>query len=162
MLWLRGLLFTLLVPTVVGYLIPASLPHPPPGESLAAHGGWILIAAGAAIYLHCLLRFLAAGGTPAIYFTRALRHVIGEEPDALVSGGLYRFSRNPMYVAVVTAVFGQAVLYQSKAIAIYGFVVFVCFHIAVVWVEEPHLRAVRGTEYADYCRRVPRWIGLPR
>ncbi len=73
--------------------------------------GWFLIVPGALIYLSCLIRFLLAGGTPAIFFTRPLRFLIGEEPKALVADGLYRYTRNPMYVGVLLAVIGQAILY---------------------------------------------------
>jgi hypothetical protein len=57
------------------------------------NGGWLLVGVGILLYALSLLRFLAAGGTPAIFFTRHLRLLIGEEPAALVSAGLYRFSR---------------------------------------------------------------------
>jgi protein-S-isoprenylcysteine O-methyltransferase Ste14 len=130
---LRGLVFTLLVPGVVGVWALLALRSGASARAGFWRAGWIAIAGGAALYLSCLLRFLAAGGTPAIFFTRRLRFLIGEEPDSLVHGGPYRFSRNPMYLGVL---------------------VVVCF-------EEPHLRARQGTAYADYCRRVPRWFGWP-
>ena len=81
---------------------------------------------------------------PAIFFTRPFRFLIGEEPAGLVSGGLYRFSRNPMYVGVLLAVFGRAMLFKSAPLAAYGCTVFACFHVIVVLVDEPHLRATRG------------------
>jgi protein-S-isoprenylcysteine O-methyltransferase Ste14 len=124
--------------------------------------GWALIVCGVIVYALCLLRFLAAGGTPAIYFTRGLRFLIGEEPDSLISAGLYRFSRNPMYVGVLMVIFGQAIVLSSSRLAVYGGVVFLIFHLTVVLVEEPHLRATRGRPYERYCRRVPRWLGARR
>ena len=124
--------------------------------------GWLLIVTGALIYLLCLMRFLASGGTPAIFFTRRLRSLLGEEPTSLVSDGLYRFSRNPMYVGVLMVIFGQAVLLASSTVAVYGLAVFVFFHCAVVFFEEPHLRRTRGLAYEEYCRLVPRWWGLPQ
>lgn len=120
----------------------------------------MLIAPGMAIYLLCLVRFLAAGGTPAIFFTRPLRILIGEEPRAFVADGLYRFSRNPMYAGVLMAVFGQAIWFASERLAVYGLVLFGCFHAVVVWVEEPHLRKQNGEPYLRYCRTVPRWVKL--
>jgi len=119
------------------------------------------VAAGTLIYGLCLIRFLAAGGTPAIFFTRHLWLLIGEEPARLVSGGLYRFSRNPMYGGVLLVVFGQAALFASPRMAAYGCALFVFFHLIVVFVEEPHLRAARGLPYESYCREIPRWLGLP-
>ncbi len=161
MLWIRGLIFTVLVPGVVGFWLPSAVD---PGAHRAGgiwEAGWIPIAAGTLIYLWCLLRFLAAGGTPAIHFTRPVRFLIGEEPKGLVSGGLYRYSRNPMYMGVLTAIFGQAILFASPRIAGYGCVVLACFYLIVVLIEEPHLRATRGQAYEEYCRAVPRWIGVP-
>lgn len=81
MLALRGILFTIFVPGMVGGYIPylfhqgsspatglATL-----GDALRAVLGWTLVAAGATIYVLCLLRFLAAGATPMIFFARAQR-----------------------------------------------------------------------------------------
>jgi protein-S-isoprenylcysteine O-methyltransferase Ste14 len=161
MLWLQGLIFTVLVPGVVAVYVPQTLREGP-----AAGGwwsvGWILFALGALIYLRCLLDFLLAGGTPSIFFTRPIRAILGEEPQKVVGGGLYRYSRNPMYVGVLTALAGQAIVYRSRAIAIYLLIAAVVFHCVVVFLEEPHLARVRGSAYNDYRRRVPRWLGLPR
>lgn len=159
--WIRGLIFTVLVPAVVGFFLPAAID--PRARRLGSVWdlGWVFIAAGALIYALCLARFLIAGGTPAIFFSRHLRFLIGEEPGALVSSGLYNFSRNPMYVGVLMIVFGQAVLFASLRLVAYGCVLFVFFHLIVVFTEEPHLRATRGHPYDLYCRTVPRWMGLP-
>jgi protein-S-isoprenylcysteine O-methyltransferase Ste14 len=114
------------------------------------------------VYLLCLLRFLAAGGTPAIYFVRHLRAVIGESPPWLVERGLYRISRNPMYVGVLLVVIGQAIVFASAATARYAVALALTFHLVVVLLEEPHLRQEHGPAYDDYCRRVPRWLGRLR
>lgn len=162
LLWLRGVAFTVLVPAVVGFYVPSTFlegRHLQPG---AWQAGWVLVIAGTATYLVCLIQFLTAGGTPAIFFTRHLRFLIGQEPTVVVRQGIYRISRNPMYVGVLTAVFGQAILYRSRAVAIYGLCLWVCFHLVVVLLEEPHLRATRGEEYKRYCRQSPRWIGWGR
>ena len=159
MLWLRGLIFTLVVPFVVGVLVPWRISrgsHIAGGWSLA---GWFVIAIGAAIYLACLLSFLQSGGTPAPFFLRHLQAAIGREPPRVVRDGLYRYSRNPMYVGVVLLIFGQALLFRSKDVLIYGASAWLIFHLVVVLIEEPHLRRQRGPSYDDYCRRVPRWIG---
>jgi protein-S-isoprenylcysteine O-methyltransferase Ste14 len=158
MLWIRGLVFTALVPGVIGVFVPIAMErgrHLQGGPWMA---GWLLVAAGAAIYSVCLLRFLAWGGTPAIFFTRGLRSLIGEEPRTLVQDWLYRISRNPMYVAVVLGVFGQAMVFAAANVAAYGVVLWLFFHLTVVLLEEPHLRAQYGPSYDAYCRRVPRWL----
>jgi protein-S-isoprenylcysteine O-methyltransferase Ste14 len=161
-LWARGLAFTALVPLVIAGWAPAAVD---PLRGLAGggwSGGWLLVACGALIYGACLARFLASGGTPAIFFTRPVRAVIGEEPNQLVQGWLYSVSRNPMYVAVVLSVFGQAIVYASQAIAVYGALLWLGFHVVVVALEEPHLHDRYGAPYQDYCNRVPRWLGVPR
>lgn len=158
MLFLRGILFTVLVPCVLGWYVPHLYVagRSPLGKWWAF--GWLPVVLGSAIYASCLIDFLLAGGTPAIFFTRPLRFVLGEEPAGLVRNGLYRVTRNPMYVGVTMAVLGQAVLYASRAVASYGVLLWLCFHIVVVFLEEPHLRAQQGRSYDDYCRRVPRWL----
>jgi protein-S-isoprenylcysteine O-methyltransferase Ste14 len=161
MLWLRGLVFTVLVPGVVAFLVPQSLrTAPAPGGWWSL--GWIVFALGALFYVRCLLDFLLAGGTPSIFFTRPIRALVGEEPQQLVRGGLYRYSRNPMYLGVLLAIAGQAVVYRSPRIAVYFVIAGLFFHGVVVFLEEPHLARVRGPAYEDYRRRVPRWLGLPR
>ena len=156
MLWVRGLIFTALVPVVVAYFVPRWID---PCVRVWDFG-WVLIVTGVLIYTLCLFRFLASGGTPAIFFARHLRFLIGEEPRALVSSGLYQFSRNPMYLGVLLCVLGQAVLFASLRLALYGFVLFFCFHAVVVFVEEPHLLKQNGEPYRRYCRSVPRWFGF--
>jgi protein-S-isoprenylcysteine O-methyltransferase Ste14 len=162
MLIIRGLIFTLLVPGVVGVFVPWSLIDHGPLAGSPWTVGWLFIATGASIYLVCLSRFLAAGGTPMIFFARPLRALIGEEPSRVVSDGLYRVSRNPMYLGVLTTVVGQAIVFRSGNIAVYAIVLGLCCHFVVVLLEEPHLRAVRGAPYDEYCRRVPRWLGRPK
>ena len=160
--WIRGLIFSFLVPGVIGFVIPFSIDSGGRPIGGVWNVGWLPIIVGALVYVLCLLRFLAAGGTPAIFFTRPLRFLIGEEPAGLVSQGLYRYSRNPMYVGVLAVIFGQAVVFASPVLAAYGLAVFVFFHLAVVFGEEPHLRRTRGHSYDEYCKAVPRWLGLPR
>ena len=161
-LWLRGCAFTILVPFVVGVWIPWRVlgpNHPAPGWWQT---GWLPLGAGIALYLWCLALFLASGGTPAVFFTRRLRFLIGSEPETLVRRGPYGFSRNPMYVAVLAAIFGQALLFRSAAVLEYGIAMLVVFHAVIVLLEEPHLRRTRGPEYERYLRTVPRWLGPAR
>jgi protein-S-isoprenylcysteine O-methyltransferase Ste14 len=159
MLYIRGLIFTILVPFVVGVVVPLSLR----GDSHAAAGmkitGALVIFSGAVLYGMCLLRFLLSGGTPAIFFTRPLRFLIGEEPGKLIHEGIYRFSRNPMYLSVLLVVFGQAIFFRSSEVAFYGILLWIAFHLVVVFIEEPHLRSERGAAYEEYVQRVPRWLG---
>jgi non-heme chloroperoxidase len=157
--WIRGTVFTVLVPGTIALYVPFRM-----AERLTPRGGfweagWLVSGVGALGYLWCLLGFLASGGTPAIFLTRPVRFLIGEEPRRLVQAGLYRYSRNPMYVSVLLVIFGQALRFGSWPIAEYGLLVWLGFHIVVVLLEEPHLREQRGPSYEEYCRHVPRWIG---
>jgi protein-S-isoprenylcysteine O-methyltransferase Ste14 len=151
-----------LVPGAIGFLAPLAVDPRAHRRGGILDAGALLIAAGTLLYALCLIRFLAAGGTPAIFFARHLRFLIGEEPAGLVSTGLYRYSRNPMYVGVLLVVFGQAILFASPRLAVYACSLTIFFHLIVVFVEEPHLRATRGSAYELYCRTVPRWVGCRR
>lgn len=161
--WVRGILFTVAVPGFAMLILPRL------ADSQAhRRGGWwdagfVLVAGGIALYAACLLRFLAAGGTPLIFLAKRLKPIFGEEPAGLVETGPYRFCRNPMYLAVVLVVLGQAAIFGSVRIAFLGAMLWLFFHCVAVYVEEPHLRARHGERYEAYCRRVPRWpAGRPR
>jgi protein-S-isoprenylcysteine O-methyltransferase Ste14 len=162
LLWIRGLLFTLIAPGIVGAVIPYLIYKSNRPQGAWWNYGWILIVAGAAIYLWCLLRFLSSGGTPAIFFTRPLRFLIGEEPNQLIRQGPYLVSRNPMYLGVLLAVAGQAMLFASIRLVVYCAGLWLFFQIVIVGLEEPHLRRERGPAYEQYHREVPRWFGWPR
>ena len=104
---------------------------------------------GGAIYAWCVFDFASFGrGTPLPL----------DAPKKLVRRGLYRYSRNPMYVGVLTVIFGWADLYRSTAILLYGLVVALCFYSFVVFGEEPRLRKRFGNDYEQYCAEVPRWL----
>ena len=118
--------------------------------SLRVVGG-LMIAAGLPVLLESFARFAIQGlGTPAPV----------APPQHLVVTGLYRYVRNPMYVAVSALIFGQGLLFGSVSLLEYGLVVWLGFFAFVVLYEEPTLRGKFGKEYEDYCARVPRW--LPR
>ena len=104
---------------------------------------------GGSIYSWCVFDFASFGrGTPAPI----------DAPKKLVRRGLYRYSRNPMYVGVLTVIYGWAILYLSIAVAVYGIVVACCFYCFVVFFEEPILRKRFGSDYEQYCAEVPRWL----
>lgn len=151
---LGSLAFLVLAPGIVAGLIPWLLtgwrPLPPgDGAGIFRWTGLILIAAGLAVVLEAFARFALVGlGTPApVAPTRTL-----------VVSGFYRFVRNPMYVAVTALIFGQAVLFASWGVALYGLVIAVAFHTFVLLYEEPTLLGVYGEQYAAYCAATPRWI----
>ena len=111
--------------------------------------GVLLIAAGALVLMYCFVRFAIQGlGTPAPVFPT--RH--------LVVSGLYRFVRNPMYLAVVSVIFGQSLLFGNVRVLCYGALVWLAFHLFVFVYEEPTLRSTYGAAYQRFCGAVPRWI----
>jgi len=81
-------------------------------------------------------------------------------PTRLVVTGFYSRVRNPIYVALLVILLGEALLFGDERVAAWG-VLFWMFTFAVVVIsEEPVLRQQFGMEYETYCRNVPRW--LPR
>jgi protein-S-isoprenylcysteine O-methyltransferase Ste14 len=110
--------------------------------------GVALVVTGVGVLLHAFLRFVVEGiGTPAPV----------APTQKLVVGGLYRYVRNPMYLAVTATIvgeglaLGQLVLLPYAAgfaVVVYGFVRFY---------EEPTLRLQFGEQYEEYRRAVPGW-----
>ena len=149
-LFLRNLLFTVVVPGTVAVYLPLLIVR----DRSAGSGAWLvassaLFVVGAAVYFWCVWDFAFAGrGTPAPI----------DAPKKLVVRGLYRYSRNPMYVGVLTTILGWAVLFGASGLLLYAFCVGLCFHLFVVLYEEPHLHDVFGSSYDDYCARVGRWL----
>ena len=152
MLWrlLKTLVFTVLVPGTVGVYVPQALKDN--ATKVPAVFEWVgagLFVCGTAVYLWCAWDFVSKGlGTPAPI----------DAPRVLVVRGLYRFTRNPMYVGVFAAIQGQALYYGSGHVAIYGCLMIGLAYLFVVFYEEPVLRRLFGAEYEEYCRAVPRWI----
>lgn len=111
--------------------------------------GALLILLGLPILLEAFARFALYGrGTPAPVLP----------PERLVVRGFYRRVRNPMYVAVVALILGQALLFGEAQLLALGAVVWLVFHVFVRAYEEPTLRRRFGPDYLAYCAAVPRWI----
>ena len=151
--WLRAVIFLVLVPGSVAGWVPWWIAGAPRNPLSASHGAWslggLLALIGWGVLLWCAREFALRGrGTPAPY----------DAPRQLVTSGLYRFTRNPMYVGVTTAIFGQALWYRSVQVAVYGVIAALCFQMVVVLYEEPTLRRAFGQAYDEYTSRVPRWI----
>lgn len=149
MLW-RALLAFLALPGVVAIAVPAwfaagSLSHG--GEFHAV--GLLPLALGFVLLMWCVRDFYVSGrGTLAPW----------SPPRHLVTTGLYRYSRNPMYVAVTTMLMGWALAFASPALALYAAIVVVAFQLRVVLGEEPWLARTHGAAWAEYRARVPRWL----
>jgi protein-S-isoprenylcysteine O-methyltransferase Ste14 len=151
---LGSAIFLVIAPGIVAGYMPWRicrwrLGAPLLGVSSFRFVGVLLIAAGIPVLLDSFARFALQGlGTPAPIFPT--RH--------LVVSGLFRYVRNPMYVAVVSLIFGQGLLCGSIGVLEYGIAVWVGFYLFVLVYEEPTLRKSYGSEYEEFCADVPRWI----
>jgi protein-S-isoprenylcysteine O-methyltransferase Ste14 len=110
--------------------------------------GLLLLVAGVAVLVHAFARFVVEGvGTPApIAPTRRL-----------VVGGLYRYVRNPMYLALLVAIAGQALLLGQPLLLGYAVIVLAITFAFVLGYEQPTLRRQFGAEYDEYLAAVPGW-----
>jgi protein-S-isoprenylcysteine O-methyltransferase Ste14 len=150
---LGSAVFLILAPGVVAGWIPWSITgwRMEPTSPVVRVLGGMLILAGLAFLVHAFARFVVEGmGTPAPV----------APTERLVIGGVYRYVRNPMYLAVGATIAGQALLFGQPALLVYaaafGAVVF-CF---VRFYEEPALSGQFGAGYDSYRSAVPGW--LPR
>ena len=149
-LFLKNLLFTLLVPGTVAVYVPRLLVgDAPPGSVGWRLAAMIFFLVGGSIYAWCIWDFATHGrGTPAPI----------DAPKTLVVCGLYRHTRNPMYVGVLTTILGWGLLYRSPGLILYALGVGLCFQCFIVFYEEPHLQRVFGSAYETYRAHVERWL----
>ena len=147
-LFLRVLL-SLVLPVLTLLWIPSML-WPRDGAIGPARFAAIpVIAVGVAILASCIVGFAVKGkGTLAPV----------DPPRKLVTAGLYRFVRNPMYVGGLLVLLGQAIYFQSTALLLYALGWWLAVHLFIVLYEEPHLKSIFGSDYDEYRRTVSRWI----
>lgn len=151
---LGSAVFFVLAPCTLAGLVPWwltgwQLQPPFLGLELTRGLGVLLILVGVPGLVDAFARFALQGlGTPAPI----------APPRHLVVTGLYRHVRNPMYVAVVAIILGQAVLLGDWRLVVYGALLWLLFHAFVVAYEEPTLEQTFGTEYEAFRAAVPRWI----
>ncbi len=146
----RALLAFLALPGVVALLIPALIGKRELGAGGDFNvGGIAPLLAGFTLLVWCVYDFYVAGkGTLAPW----------SPPRHLVTTGLYRYSRNPMYIAVTLMLGGWAVCFWSPALATYAVFVLLGFHLRVLFGEEPWLARTHGRQWDEYQARVPRWL----
>lgn len=112
--------------------------------------GVALIVVGLIPPVHAFIEFVKAGGTPMPV----------APPERLVVTGFNRFARNPMYVGVITAIVGQALLFGSWGVLLYAAIVWMITASFVRLYEEPTLLRQYDGQYETYRRNVRAW--LPR
>jgi protein-S-isoprenylcysteine O-methyltransferase Ste14 len=146
--------FLVIAPGAVAGFVPWwitrwRLQTPFAGMAILCFVGSVLIGIGVLGLLDSFVRFAIQGlGTPAPVVPT--RH--------LVVTGLYRYMRNPMYLAVASTILGQALLFGNLARIAYGAFVWVLFYLFVLTYEEPTLSATFGSEYESFRAGVRRWI----
>ena len=152
--YLGTIVFTIVVPGSVVIFVPYLISRWEVGAGFFGIGvlRWIGVAmfvVAVPAFVEFLARFVREGhGTPApVAPTRWL-----------VVGGVYRYVRNPAYIAVFAMIVGQGLFFGNRQVLEYALAVAVAFHLFVILYEEPTLRRTFGDDYVDYCRRVPRWI----
>lgn len=152
-LLLRNLVFTVLQPGLVAVVIPyyilgGEINLETPWQT-HTYGGIIVFAIGLIVMLRCIIQFAFEGkGTLSPI----------DPTKRLVVRGLYRYSRNPMYVGVMMILIGEAIVTQSATLWIYLAIIFLAFNLFIMLHEEPRLRKVFGEEYLLYCEKVRRWF----
>lgn len=148
-LFARALLAFAVMPGMVAFVVPLLLA---PGGAVTSAARCIGVApliGGTLLLLWCVRDFYVAGkGTLAPW----------TPPRRLVVVGLYRFSRNPMYVSVGLILLGWANWFMSTTLFWYALGIMLAFHLRVVFFEEPWLQHTHGEAWQQYRARVPRWF----
>jgi protein-S-isoprenylcysteine O-methyltransferase Ste14 len=151
--WVGTLVFLVLTPGVVAGLIPGVIT----GWRIPWTGAWIspvavmagiVILSGVIVLLDAFVRFARADGTPAPPMPTVHLVVVGP----------YRYVRNPMYLAVLAIILGQALLFGSGGALLYGGIVLLAVVLFVRGYEEPTLELEYGDEYREFRRNVRGWI----
>ena len=150
-LFLRAAFAVIVLPGVMGFLLPLTVIEPVWERGPVIREGAALVVAGTVLLLSCVREFYVAGkGTLAPW----------SPPKHLVVTGPFRWSRNPIYVAMLIVLIGWTVFFWSRALAIYTVFMFVAFHVRTLLGEEPRLAREFGDEWRRYVTRVPRWIAF--
>ena len=119
-----------------------------PGPLLLRAAGMLMIVAGAGVLVHAFARFVVDGkGTPAPV----------APTEHLVLSGLYRYVRNPMYLAVGATIIGQSALLAQPGLLFYAAAFFAAVAAFVYGYEQPTLAARFGAQYDAYREAVPAW-----
>lgn len=115
---------------------------------LKVFGGVVVFLSSLPI-LHSVLIFKLLGkGTP----------VPIEPPKKLVIKGLYRYTRNPMYLSHLMVFVGVFFIFGRPLILLYLVLAAIGFHLLVTKWEEPQLTKRFGKDYLNYLKKVPRWV----
>lgn len=148
-MFVQALFAFLALPGVIAFAVPVSWLWASSHTHIVQPLGLLPLLIGVFALLWCVRDFYISGkGTLAPW----------SPPAHLVSIGLYRYSRNPMYIAVTLILLGWALGFGLPGLFIYAASVALSFHIRVVLGEEPWLAKTYGALWEDYSRSIPRWF----
>jgi len=145
----QALIAFVALPGVIAIAVPVTWLWASSHTKLVQPLGLVPLLAGFFALLWCVRDFYISGkGTLAPW----------APPTRLVTVGLYRYTRNPMYVAVTLVLLGWALCFGAPGQFVYAVLVAVAFHVRVVLGEEPWLARTHGTHWEHYSSHVPRWF----
>ena len=148
-LFVRAVIAFFALPGMVAFVVPLLVITAPAQRTLVQPWGLMPLALGLLVLVLTVREFYVAGrGTLAPW----------SPPVRLVTSGLYRFSRNPMYVGVLLILCGWAVGLWSWTLAAYAAGMAIVFHVRVLLNEEPFLERTHGDAWIAYRARVGRWL----
>ena len=150
--WIGTIVFLFVAPGVVAGLVPwliTGWQWHDWGDAtwVVVSIAWVAISVGVAFLLYAFALFALHRGTPAPV----------APTETLVASGVYRFVRNPMYLAVLAIILGQALLFGSWSLVLYAAIVLAAVVAFVKLYEEPTLTRTYGEQYLEYRRNVPGW-----
>lgn len=148
-MFLRALLAFLMIPVIVAGIVPFTIALYDPYKGAGNLSGTLFLSIGLAILLWCVRDFYVAGkGTLAPW----------DPPKHLVTVGLYRYVRNPMYVGVILILFGWAIVTGSPMVAGFSLFMSTAFYFRVKIHEEPWAERTFAAEWQNYKANAPRWF----
>ena len=148
-LFLKALFAFVALPGMVAFVIPLLLITPASRRVWVEPWGLVPLVLGVVVLALTVREFYVAGrGTLAPW----------SPPRTLVTSGLYRYSRNPMYVGVLLILCGWAIGLWSWVLAIYAAGIAIAVYVRVLVNEEPFLARTHGEAWTAYRARVGRWL----
>jgi protein-S-isoprenylcysteine O-methyltransferase Ste14 len=149
----RALIAFLVLPGSVGFALPVAWLWYTQHIRIIRPVGLVVFLLGMIGLIWCVRDFYVTGkGTLAPW----------APPQKLVIVGLYRFSRNPMYLSVAVLLLGWSISFNSLGLFVYTMIVVMAFHLRVVYGEEPWLARNHGDVWQQYVKQVPRWLWRSR
>ena len=111
--------------------------------------GIVLALFGTIFWLYSISLFHFSGkGTP----------VPTSPPKRLVVKGVYKYTRNPMYISVLLILLGYFIVFGQLLLLLNLSIMAIFFHLFITRYEEPTLKKKFGDNYTEYCKQVPRWL----